>query len=54
MPFDLEFNKNEDQFKQLVEQLQHKSKKIKLGAVKKKLTNNIRKENLQPASGLNI
>ena len=36
MPFDLEFNKNEDQFKQLIEQLHHKSKKTKLGGGKKK------------------
>ena len=28
---DLEFNKNEDQYKQLVSQLQTKSKKVKLG-----------------------
>ena len=54
MPFDLEFNKNEDQFKQLIEQLQHKSKKIKLGGGQKKIESNIRKENLQPANGLNI
>jgi 3-methylcrotonyl-CoA carboxylase beta subunit len=37
MPFDLEFNKNEDQFKQLIEQLQHKSKKIKSGGGQKKI-----------------
>ena len=37
MPFDLEFNKNEDQFKQLIEQLHHKSKKIKLGGGQKKI-----------------
>ena len=37
MPFDLEFNKNEDQFKQLVEQLHHKSKKTKLGGGHKKI-----------------
>ena len=37
MPFDLEFNKNEDQFKQLVEQLHHKSKKTKLGGGQKKI-----------------
>jgi acetyl-CoA carboxylase carboxyltransferase component len=34
---DLEFNKNEDQFKQLVTQLQHKAKKIKLGGGEKKI-----------------
>jgi len=34
---DLEFNKNEDQFKQLVYQLQTKSKKIKLGGGEKKI-----------------
>lgn len=37
MPADLEFNKNEDQFKQLLSQLQHKSKKIKEGGGKKKI-----------------
>jgi len=37
MPFDLEFNKNEDQFKQLIEQLHHKSKKAKLGGGQKKI-----------------
>src|SRR5688572_6951903 len=37
MPSDLEFNKNEDQFKQLIEQLQHKSKKVKSGGVQKKI-----------------
>ena len=37
MPFDLEFNKNEDQFKQLIEQLQHKSKKVKSGGGQKKI-----------------
>ena len=37
MPFDLEFNKNEDQFKQLIEQLHHKSKKTKLGGGQKKI-----------------
>jgi 3-methylcrotonyl-CoA carboxylase beta subunit len=37
MPFDLEFNKNEDQFKQLLEQVKHKSKKIKLGGGQKKI-----------------
>jgi 3-methylcrotonyl-CoA carboxylase beta subunit len=37
MPFDLEFNKNEDQFKQLVEQLHHRSKKTKLGGGQKKI-----------------
>ena len=37
MSFDLEFNKNEDQFKQLLEQLQHKSKKIKSGGGQKKI-----------------
>jgi len=37
MPFDLEFNKNEDQFKQLLEQLHHKSKKTKLGGGQKKI-----------------
>lgn len=34
---DLEFNKNEDQYKQLVSQLQAKSKKIKLGGGEKKI-----------------
>lgn len=34
---DLEFNKNEDQYKQLVSQLQAKSKKIKLGGGQKKI-----------------
>jgi 3-methylcrotonyl-CoA carboxylase beta subunit len=34
---DLEFNKNEDQFKQLVTQLQQKAKKIKLGGGEKKI-----------------
>lgn len=34
---DLEFNKNEDQFKQLVTKLQDRSKKIKLGGGKKKI-----------------
>ena len=37
MPFDLEFNRNEDQFKQLIEQLQHKSKKVKSGGGQKKI-----------------
>jgi len=37
MQSDLEFNKNEDQFKQLVTQLQHKAKKIKLGGGEKKI-----------------
>ena len=37
MPFDLEFNKNEDQFKQLLEQLKHKSKKTKGGGGQKKI-----------------
>ena len=34
---DLEFNKNEDQFKQLVHQLQTKSKKVKQGGGEKKI-----------------
>ena len=34
---DLEFNKNEDQFKQLVYQLQTKEKKVKLGGGEKKI-----------------
>lgn len=34
---DLEFNKNEDHFKQLVQQLQSKSKKVKLGGGEKKI-----------------
>jgi acetyl-CoA carboxylase carboxyltransferase component len=34
---DLEFNKNEDQFKQLVQQLQSRSKKIKQGGGEKKI-----------------
>jgi 3-methylcrotonyl-CoA carboxylase beta subunit len=34
---DLEFNKNEDQYKQLVSQLQAKAKKIKLGGGEKKI-----------------
>lgn len=34
---DLEFNKNEDQYKQLVSQLQTKSKKVKLGGGEKKI-----------------
>ncbi|HEX6227409.1 MAG TPA: acyl-CoA carboxylase subunit beta [Chryseolinea sp.] len=37
MPFDLEFNKNEDQFRQMLEQLHHKSKKVKLGGGQKKI-----------------
>ena len=37
MPKDLEFNKNEDQFKQLLEQLQQRSKKTKLGGGQKKI-----------------
>jgi acetyl-CoA carboxylase carboxyltransferase component len=37
MAQDLEFNKNEDQFKQLVFQLHHKEKKIKLGGGEKKI-----------------
>ncbi|MBL0743241.1 acyl-CoA carboxylase subunit beta [Chryseolinea lacunae] len=37
MQSDLEFNKNEDQFKQLVSQLQQKSKKIKAGGGDKKI-----------------
>jgi acetyl-CoA carboxylase carboxyltransferase component len=37
MPFDLEFNKNEDQFKQLLEQLNQKSKKVKSGGGQKKI-----------------
>src|SRR5688572_659699 len=37
MPFDLEFNKNEDQFKQLVHQLLQKSKKTKSGGGEKKI-----------------
>jgi acetyl-CoA carboxylase carboxyltransferase component len=36
MTHDLEFNRNEDQFKQLVHQLQAKSKKTKLGGGEKK------------------
>ena len=34
---DLEFNKNEDQYKQLVYQLQNKAKKVKLGGGEKKI-----------------
>ena len=34
---DLEFNKNEDQFKQLVDELHRKSKKLKLGGGEKKI-----------------
>ncbi|TXH27911.1 MAG: acyl-CoA carboxylase subunit beta, partial [Cyclobacteriaceae bacterium] len=34
---DLEFNKNEDQYKQLVSQLQVKAKKIRLGGGEKKI-----------------
>jgi acetyl-CoA carboxylase carboxyltransferase component len=34
---DLEFNKNEDQFKQLVQELHRKSKKLKLGGGDKKI-----------------
>ena len=34
---DLEFNKNEDQFKQLVFQLRTKEKKIKAGGGEKKI-----------------
>lgn len=34
---DLEFNKNEDQFKQLIQKLQERSKKIKLGGGEKKI-----------------
>lgn len=37
MAIDLEFNKNEDQFKQLVQQLFHKSKKTKSGGGEKKI-----------------
>ncbi len=37
MPIDLEFNKNEDQFRHMLEQLQHKSKKIKSGGGQKKI-----------------
>lgn len=37
MKQDLEFNKNEDQHKQLVFQLQHKGKKVKLGGGEKKI-----------------
>lgn len=37
MPFELEFNKNEDQFKQLVHQLVQKSKKTKSGGGEKKI-----------------
>jgi len=37
MPADLEFNKNEDQFKQLLSQLQHKLKKVKEGGGQKKI-----------------
>jgi 3-methylcrotonyl-CoA carboxylase beta subunit len=37
MPIDLEFNKNEDQFKQLVHQLLQKSKKTKSGGGEKKI-----------------
>jgi len=35
---ELEFNRNEDQYKQLVFQLQHKAKKVKLGGGEKKIT----------------
>ncbi|MCE2732770.1 MAG: acyl-CoA carboxylase subunit beta [Cyclobacteriaceae bacterium] len=34
---ELEFNRNEDQYKQLVFQLQHKAKKVKLGGGEKKI-----------------
>jgi len=34
---DLEFNKNEDQFKQLIQKLQERSKKVKLGGGEKKI-----------------
>lgn len=37
MTRDLEFNKNEDQFKQLIYQLQSKAKKVKLGGGEKKI-----------------
>jgi 3-methylcrotonyl-CoA carboxylase beta subunit len=37
MPIDLESNKNEDQFKQLLDRLHHKSKKTKLGGGQKKI-----------------
>lgn len=37
MATDLEFNKNEDQFRQLLSQLQHKSKKVKEGGGQKKI-----------------
>ncbi len=37
MAIDLEFNRNEDQFKQLIGQLQHKSKKVKSGGGQKKI-----------------
>ncbi|RAV97734.1 acyl-CoA carboxylase subunit beta [Pseudochryseolinea flava] len=37
MAHDLEFNRNEDQFKQLVQQLQAKAKKTKLGGGEKKV-----------------
>lgn len=43
---DLEFNKNEDQYKQLVSQLQAKSKKIKLGGGEKKIDEQHRKGKL--------
>jgi acetyl-CoA carboxylase carboxyltransferase component len=37
MAIDLEFNKNEDQFKQLLQTLSHKSKQTKLGGGQKKI-----------------
>jgi acetyl-CoA carboxylase carboxyltransferase component len=37
MSNDLEFNKNEDQFRQLIDQLNHKSKKVKAGGGQKKI-----------------
>jgi 3-methylcrotonyl-CoA carboxylase beta subunit len=37
MKIDLEFNKNEDQYKQLIGALQHKTKKVKLGGGEKKI-----------------
>jgi acetyl-CoA carboxylase carboxyltransferase component len=42
---DLEFNKNEDQFKQLVDELHRKSKKFKLGGGEKKIEEQHQKGN---------
>jgi len=50
---DLDFNKNEDQLKQLCFQLQSKVKKTSLAEAKRKSKNNTTKENLPLAKELN-